>query len=99
MVSALRQEHAGCFNKRGKNGKIWEGIHEYNQFHVLLYVIVLVKAITGKFKKNERAKGIKGFAPAGLFRLPQFPLYLSKAEVVRHETSQCSSFFSHQNHI
>ena len=46
-------------------------MHEYNQFHFLLYVIVLVRAITGNFKKNghknKNAKGIKGFALGACF--------------------------------
>ena len=29
---------------------------------------------------------------SGLFRVPQFPLYLRNAEVVSHQTSQSSSF-------
>ena len=31
----------------------------------------------------------------GLFRVPQFPLYLRNAKVLSHETSQSSWFFSH----
>ena len=32
---------------------------------------------------------------SGLFRVPQFPLYLRNAEVLSHQTSQSSWFFLH----
>ena len=36
---------------------------------------------------------------SGLFRIPQFPLYLRNAEVLSHQTSQSSLFFLHQKHV
>ena len=36
---------------------------------------------------------------SGLFRVPQFPLYLRNAEVLSHQTSQSSLFFLHQKHV